>query len=170
VVLALRASWTSSIAQDKSLTGTVVDSEMVLQTLFQLLKVTSLDRRSSPFPLSDMISQSLSSCFSVTETSPTRIWRLRRKLRRNTLTLVQILWNNSQDLSEKQKGLRNTLLRNLIIRKLLLMWGMKGSWLPRSCSINPGIHPRDFSMPLPTAVDTATQNSPIDVRRGLYKV
>jgi len=35
---------------------------------------------------------------------------------------------------------------------------------------NPGIKSSDFLMPLPTVVDAAIQSSPIDVRRGLYKV
>ena len=35
---------------------------------------------------------------------------------------------------------------------------------------NPGIHSSDFLMPLPTAVDTATESLPIDVWGGLYKV
>jgi hypothetical protein len=35
---------------------------------------------------------------------------------------------------------------------------------------NPEIHSSDFLTPLPNVVDTVIQSSPIDVRRGLYKV
>lgn len=35
---------------------------------------------------------------------------------------------------------------------------------------NPEIYSSDFLTPLPNVVDTVIQTSPIDVRRGLYKV
>ena len=35
---------------------------------------------------------------------------------------------------------------------------------------NPEIYSSDFLTPLPEVVDTVIQTSPIDVRRGLYKV
>lgn len=35
---------------------------------------------------------------------------------------------------------------------------------------NPEIYSSDFLTPLPTVVDQVIQSSPIDVRRGLYKV
>lgn len=35
---------------------------------------------------------------------------------------------------------------------------------------NPEIYSSDFLTPLPNVVDTVIQSSPIDVRRGLYKV
>lgn len=54
-------------------------------------------------------------------------------------------------------------------RNIRWMWGMSGS-SPPGFSSTLRTYYSDFLTPLPEIVDDVIQQSPIDVRRGLYKV
>lgn len=65
----------------------------------------------------------------------------------------------------------------MVIRPYISRWSQKYGvdvgyerFLAPEIFFNPEIYSSDFLTPLPEIVDDVIQQSPIDVRRGLYKV
>jgi len=144
----------------------------VLHRLFRLLRVMSSDHRSSPFLLPGVISESLfsrSSFFDRAELycNPETAEKIKEEFCYVCPDIVKEF--TRFDKKEPESFQKYFIEQHPGGRKVTVDVGYE-RFLAPEILFNPGIYSSDFLTPLPTVVDTVIQSSPIDVRRGLYKV
>jgi actin-related protein 3 len=178
-VLALAASWTSSKVQDRSLTGTVIDSgdgvtHVIPVVLSQPLKliykaegyVIGSAIKHVPLAGRDItyFVQSLLRDRNEPSSSLRTAERIKEEFSYVCPDIVKEFSRYDADPSRFQK-----LEVEEGRRKVTVDVGYE-RFLAPEIFFNPEIASSDFLTPLPEIVDNVIQVSPIDVRRGLYKV
>ncbi|OBZ72420.1 Actin-related protein 3, partial [Grifola frondosa] len=158
-VLALAASWSSNRVVDRTLTGTVIDSATASPTLSPARRATSSAAPSRTFP-------------SLAATSPnSRELKVAGKVKENFSYVCQDIVKEFRKYDQEPYKYFERYEGEYAVtgRKYSVDVGYE-RFLAPEIFFNPEIYSSDFLTPIPEIVDSVIQQSPIDVRRGLYKV
>ncbi|KAL9044380.1 MAG: hypothetical protein Q9214_002478 [Letrouitia sp. 1 TL-2023] len=167
-VLALAASWTSSKVSDRSLTGIVIDSGDGVTHVIPVAEgyVIGSSIKSIPIAGRDItyFVQSLLRDRGEPESSLKTAERIKEEYCYVCPDMVKEFARFDR---EPERFLKHTVTQPNG-RELSVDVGYE-RFLAPEIFFNPEIYSSDFLTPLPTVVDGVIQQSPIDVRRGLYK-
>lgn len=167
-VLALAASWTSSKVQDRSLTGTVIDSGEGVTHVIPVAEgyVIGSSIKSVPIAGRDItyFVQSLLRDRGEPDSSLKTAERIKEQFCYVSPDIVKEFARYDR---EPDKFAKFPI--NYPNGKSVEVDVGYERFLAPEIFFNPEIYSSDFLTPLPTIVDTVIQQSPIDVRRGLYK-
>ncbi|CAN9182129.1 unnamed protein product [Alternaria alternata] len=168
-VLALAASWTSSKVQDRSLTGTVIDSGAGVTHVIPVAEgyVIGSSIKSVPIAGRDITNfvQSLLRERGEPDSSLQTAERIKEAYCYVCPDIVKEFARFDRESDDRFK--KHTV--NYPNGKTTTVDVGYERFLAPEIFFNPEIYSSDFLTPLPTIVDTVIQSSPIDVRRGLYK-
>ncbi|CAI9633592.1 actin-related protein 3 [Alternaria burnsii] len=168
-VLALAASWTSSKVQDRSLTGTVIDSGAGVTHVIPVAEgyVIGSSIKSVPIAGRDITNfvQSLLRERGESDSSLQTAERIKEEYCYVCPDIVKEFARFDRESDDRFK--KHTV--NYPNGKTTTVDVGYERFLAPEIFFNPEIYSSDFLTPLPTIVDTVIQSSPIDVRRGLYK-
>ena len=167
-VLALAASWTSSKVQDRSLTGTVIDSGDGVTHVIPVAEgyVIGSSIKSIPIAGRDItyFVQSLLRDRGERDSSLKTAQEIKEEYCYVCPDIVKEFGRFDRD--------RSRFMRHVVThpggRQVMVDVGYE-RFLAPEIFFNPEIYSSDFLTPLPVVVDGVIQSSPIDVRRGLYK-
>lgn len=167
-VLALAASWTSSKVQDRSLTGTVIDSGDGVTHVIPVAEgyVIGSSIKSIPIAGRDItyFVQSLLRDRGEPDSSLKTAQEIKEEYCYVCPDIVKEFGRYDRDRSRFAKHV----VSHPGGRQVSVDVGYE-RFLAPEIFFNPEIYSSDFLTPLPTVVDGVIQQSPIDVRRGLYK-
>lgn len=167
-VLALAASWTSSKVQDRSLTGTVIDSGDGVTHVIPVAEgyVIGSSIKSIPIAGRDItyFVQSLLRDRGEPDSSLKTAQEIKEE---HCYVCPDIVKEFSRFDRDPTRFAQHPVLQPGG-RKVTVDVGYE-RFLAPEIFFNPEIYSSDFLTPLPTVVDGVIQSSPIDVRRGLYK-
>ena len=167
-VLALAASWTSSKVQDRSLTGTVIDSGEGVTHVIPVAEgyVIGSSIKSVPIAGRDItyFVQSLLRDRGEPDSSLKTAERIKEEFCYVCPDIVKEFARYDREPDKFAKYPINYPNG----RSVSVDVGYE-RFLAPEIFFNPEIYSSDFLTPLPNIVDTVIQQSPIDVRRGLYK-
>jgi len=168
-VLALAASWTSSKVQDRSLTGTVIDSGAGVTHVIPVAEgyVIGSSIKSVPIAGRDITNfvQSLLRERGEPDSSLQTAERIKEEYCYVCPDIVKEFARFDRESDDRFK--KHTV--NYPNGKTTTVDVGYERFLAPEIFFNPEIYSSDFLTPLPTIVDTVFQSSPIDGRRGLYK-
>ncbi|KAL5116742.1 Arp2/3 complex subunit, actin nucleation center [Pleosporales sp. CAS-2024a] len=168
-VLALAASWTSSKVQDRSLTGTVIDSGAGVTHVIPVAEgyVIGSSIKSVPIAGRDITQfvQSLLRERGEPDSSLQTAERIKEEYCYVCPDIVKEFARFDRESDDRFK--KHTV--NYANGKTCVVDVGYERFLAPEIFFNPEIYSSDFLTPLPTIVDNVIQTSPIDVRRGLYK-
>ncbi|KAH3906162.1 actin-related protein [Parastagonospora nodorum] len=168
-VLALAASWTSSKVQDRSLTGTVIDSGAGVTHVIPVAEgyVIGSSIKSVPIAGRDITNfvQSLLRERGEPDSSLQTAERIKEEYCYVCPDIVKEFARFDRESDDRFK--KHTV--NYPNGKTTVVDVGYERFLAPEIFFNPEIYSSDFLTPLPTIVDNVIQTSPIDVRRGLYK-
>jgi len=168
-VLALAASWTSSKVQDRSLTGTVIDSGAGVTHVIPVAEgyVIGSSIKSVPIAGRDITNfvQSLLRERGEPDSSLQTAERIKEEYCYVCPDIVKEFARFDRESDDRFK--KHTV--NYPNGKTTVVDVGYERFLAPEIFFNPEIYSSDFLTPLPTIVDNVIQSSPIDVRRGLYK-
>ncbi|TKA33745.1 Actin-related protein 3 [Salinomyces thailandicus] len=168
-VLALAASWTSSKVQDRSLTGTVIDSGEGVTHVIPVAEgyVIGSSIKSIPIAGRDItyFVQSLLRDRGEPDSSLRTAERIKEEF---CYVCPDVVKEFSRFDREPEDRFKKYDVRQPGGRSVTVDVGYE-RFLAPEIFFNPEIYSSDFLTPLPNIVDTVIQTSPIDVRRGLYK-
>lgn len=166
-VLALAASWTSSKVQDRSLTGTVIDSGDGVTHVIPVAEgyVIGSSIKHIPFAGRDITYyiQSLLRDRNEADSSLRTAERMKQEFCYVCPDMVKEFSRFDREPARFEK---------CVVEQGLKQVGIDVGYerfLAPEIFFNPEIASSDFLTPLPQVVDSVIQTSPIDVRRGLYK-
>lgn len=167
-MLALAASWTSSKVQDRSLTGTVIDSGDGVTHVIPVAEgyVIGSSIKSIPIAGRDLtyFVQSLLRDRGEPDSSLKTAQEIKEEYCYVCPDIVKEFKRFDRD--------RSRFLKHVVThpggRQVTVDVGYE-RFLAPEIFFNPEIYSSDFLTPLPQVVDNVIQSSPIDVRRGLYK-
>lgn len=167
-VLALAASWTSSKVQDRSLTGTVIDSGDGVTHVIPVAEGYVIGGAIKNIPLAGrditLFIQSLLRDRGEADTSLQTAEKIKQQFCYVCPDIVKEFKKFDQYPQEK--------LAQYIVeyndRKKVVDVGYE-RFLAPEIFFNPEICSSDYLTPLPTVVDQVVQSTPIDVRKKLYK-
>lgn len=167
-VLALAASWTSSKVSDRSLTGTVIDSGDGVTHVIPVAEgyVIGSSIKSIPVAGRDItyFVQSLLRDRGEPDSSLKTAQEIKEEYCYVCPDIVKEFARYDRD--------RSRFAKHVVTqpggRQVTVDVGYE-RFLAPEIFFNPEIYTSDFLTPLPTVVDGVIQQSPIDVRRGLYK-
>jgi actin-related protein 3 len=167
-VLALAASWTSSKVSDRSLTGTVIDSGDGVTHVIPVAEgyVIGSSIKSIPVAGRDItyFVQSLLRDRGEPDSSLKTAQEIKEEYCYVSPDIVKEFARYDRD--------RSRFAKHVVTqpggRQVTVDVGYE-RFLAPEIFFNPEIYTSDFLTPLPTVVDGVIQQSPIDVRRGLYK-
>lgn len=167
-VLALAASWTSSKVQDRSLTGTVIDSGDGVTHVIPVAEgyVIGSSIKSIPIAGRDItyFVQSLLRDRGEPDSSLKTAQEIKEE---HCYVCPDIVKEFSRFDRDPTRFAQHPVLQPGG-RKVTVDVGYE-RFLAPEIFFNPEIYSSDFLTPLPVVVDGVIQSSPIDVRRGLYK-
>ncbi|KAJ7284829.1 actin-related protein Arp3 [Mycena rebaudengoi] len=170
-VLALAASWSSNRVTDRTLTGTVIDSGDGVTHVIPCAEGYVIGSAIKHIPIAGRdISQFVLNL--MRERGEMATVPPEDQLRNYSYVCQDIVKEfRKYDAEpykhfERYEGEHSVTGRH--IRNTASMWATSASWRLKSSS-TPEIYSSDFLTPLPEIVDDAIRQSPIDVRRGLYK-
>jgi actin-related protein 3 len=168
-VLALAASWTSSKVQDRSLTGTVIDSGEGVTHVIPVAEgyVIGSSIKSIPIAGRDItyFVQSLLRDRGEPDSSLKTAERIKEEF---CYVCPDIVKEFSRFDREPADRFRKHTVSYPNGKTVEVDVGYE-RFLAPEIFFNPEIYSSDFLTPLPNIVDSVIQTSPIDVRRGLYK-
>jgi len=170
-VLALAASWTSSKAQDGSLTGTVVDSGHSATQVIPVAEgyVIGSSIKSIPVAGRHITSFVQSLLHGRREPSSSKETAQRIKEEEFCYVCQDIVKEFTRFDREPEMFQKYVAEQEPGGPQVTVDVGYE-RFLAPEILFHPEICSSDFLTPLPTVVDTVIQSSPIDIRRGLYKV
>lgn len=167
-VLALAASWTSSKVQDRSLTGTVIDSGDGVTHVIPVAEgyVVGSSIKSIPIAGRDItyFVQSLLRDRNEPDSSLKTAESIKEEFCYVCPDIVKEFTRFDKDPERFQKYV----VDQGAGKKVTVDVGYE-RFLAPEIFFNPEIYSSDFLTPLPVVVDNVIQSAPIDVRRGLYK-
>lgn len=168
-VLALAASWTSSKVTDRSLTGTVIDSGEGVTHVIPVAEgyVIGSSIKSIPIAGRDItyFVQSMLRDRGEPDSSLKTAERVKEEFCYVCPDIVKEFTRFDTEPADRFKKHTVTYPNG---KSVSVDVGYE-RFLAPEIFFNPEIYSSDFLTPLPTIVDTVIQQSPIDVRRGLYK-
>jgi actin-related protein 3 len=168
-VLALAASWTSSKVQDRSLTGTVIDSGEGVTHVIPVAEgyVIGSSIKSIPIAGRDItyFVQSLLRDRGEPDSSLKTAERIKEEFCYVCPDIVKEFARFDREPDDRFKKYEVKYPNG---KTTSVDVGYE-RFLAPEIFFNPEIWSSDFLTPLPNIVDTVIQTSPIDVRRGLYK-
>lgn len=167
-VLALAASWTSSKVTDRSLTGTVIDSGDGVTHVIPVAEgyVIGSSIKSIPIAGRDItyFVQSLLRDRGEADSSLKTAQEIKEE---HCYVCPDIVKEFAKYDRDRTKFLKHAVTQPNG-RQVSVDVGYE-RFLAPEIFFNPEIYSSDFLTPLPNVVDNVIQQSPIDVRRGLYK-
>lgn len=168
-VLALAASWTSSKVQDRSLTGTVIDSGAGVTHVIPVAEgyVIGSSIKSVPIAGRD-ITNFVQSLLRERGESDSSLQTAERIKEEYCYVCPDIVKEFARFDRESDDRFKKHIVNYPNGKTTTVDVGYE-RFLAPEIFFNPEIYSSDFLTPLPTIVDNVIQSSPIDVRRGLYK-
>lgn len=168
-VLALAASWTSSKVQDRSLTGTVIDSGAGVTHVIPVAEgyVIGSSIKSVPIAGRD-ITNFVQSLLRERGESDSSLQTAERIKEEYCYVCPDIVKEFARFDRESDDRFKKHVVNYPNGKTTTVDVGYE-RFLAPEIFFNPEIYSSDFLTPLPTIVDNVIQSSPIDVRRGLYK-
>ncbi|KAL7005441.1 Arp2/3 complex subunit, actin nucleation center [Cystobasidiomycetes sp. EMM_F5] len=174
-VLALASTWLSSRVEDRSLTGTVIDSGDGVTHVIPVAEGYVIGSSIKHIPIAgrditQFIQQLLRDRGENTIIPPEDQLRVAQEIKEQFgYTCSDIVKEFSKYDSDPGRWLRKYEgVHSVTGRKYTVDVGYE-RFLASEIFFNPEIHSSDFLTPLPEVVDQTIQTSPIDVRRGLYR-
>jgi actin-related protein 3 len=174
-VLALAASWTSTRVSDRTLTGTVIDSGDGVTHVIPCAEGYVIGSAIKHIPIAGRdISQFVLNLMrergEMSAVPPEDQLRVASKVKENYSYVCQDIVREFRKYDEEPYKYfeRYEGEHSVTGRKYSIDVGYE-RFLAPEIFFNPEIYSSDFLTPLPEIVDDVIQQSPIDVRRGLYK-
>ncbi|AOA62607.1 Actin-related protein 3 [Komagataella phaffii CBS 7435] len=168
-VLALAASWTSSKVQDRSLTGTVIDSGDGVTHVIPVAEGYVIGSAIKNIPLAGrditIFIQTLLRDRGEPDTSLRTAEQIKQQFCYTSSDIVKEFNRFDSNPEKFAQYMVETVNKS---RTLTVDVGYE-RFLAPEIFFNPEIASSDFLTPLPTIVDQVIQASPIDVRKNLYK-
>ena len=168
-VLALVASWASSQIQGRSLTGTVVDSGDGVTNIIPVAEGYVIASSIQSIPIAGRDITEFIQSLLRDRNEPDCDLKTAEQIKEKFCYVCPDIVKEFARFDRETERFQKYVVEQPNGQKVTVDVGYERFLAPEML-FNPGIHSSDFLMPLPTAVDTAIQSSPIDVRRGLYKV
>ncbi|KAK9466477.1 actin family [Lipomyces arxii] len=167
-VLALAASWTSSKVQDRSLTGTVIDSGDGVTHVIPVAEGYVIGSAIKNIPIAGRdITYFVQSLLRDRGEADTSL-RTAEKIKEEFCYVCPDIVKEFNRFDREPERFQKYIVDQGLGRKINVDVGFE-RFLAPEIFFNPEIASSDFLTPLPEVVDTVIQSSPIDVRRGLYK-
>lgn len=174
-VLALASTWLSSKVEDRSLTGTVVDSGDGVTHVIPVAEGYVIGSSIKHIPvagrdITQFVQQLLRDRGENTIIPPEDQLRVSQEIKESFgYTCSDIVKEFQKYDDEPEKWIKKYQgIHSVTGRKYTVDVGYE-RFLAPEIFFNPEIASSDFLTPLPQVVDQVIQSSPIDVRRGLYK-
>ena len=168
-VLALAASWTSSKVQDRSLTGTVVDSGDGVTHVIPVAEGYVIGSSIKSIPIAGRDITYFVQSLLRDRNEPDSSLKTAEQIKEEFCYVCPDIVKEFTRFDREPERFQKYVVEQLGGRKVTVDVGYE-RFLAPEIFFNPEIYSSDFLTPLPTVVDTVIQSSPIDVRRGLYKV
>lgn len=167
-VLALAASWTSSKVQDRSLTGTVIDSGDGVTHVIPVAEGYVIASAIKNIPIAGRdITYFVQSLLRDRNEKDSSL-RTAEKIKEEYCYVCPDIVKEFNRFDREPERFQKYLVDQGLGRKVSVDVGYE-RFLAPEIFFNPEIASSDFLTPLPEVVDTVIQATPIDVRRGLYK-
>ncbi|KAK9324030.1 actin family [Lipomyces orientalis] len=167
-VLALAASWTSSKVQDRSLTGTVIDSGDGVTHVIPVAEGYVIASAIKNIPIAGRDITYFVQSLLRDRNEPDSSLRTAEKIKEEFCYVCPDIVKEFNRFDREPERLQKYLVDQGLDKKVSVDVGYE-RFLAPEIFFNPEIASSDFLTPLPEVVDTVIQTSPIDVRRGLYK-
>ncbi|KAK9385847.1 actin family [Lipomyces mesembrius] len=167
-VLALAASWTSSKVQDRSLTGTVIDSGDGVTHVIPVAEGYVIASAIKNIPIAGRDITYFVQSLLRDRNEPDSSLRTAEKIKEEFCYVCPDIVKEFNRFDREPERFQKYLVDQGLGRKVSVDVGYE-RFLAPEIFFNPEIASSDFLTPLPEVVDTVIQTSPIDVRRGLYK-
>lgn len=167
-VLALAASWTSAKVADRSLTGIVVDSGDGVTHVIPVAEGYVIGSSIKSIPIAGRdITYFVQSLLRDRGEADSSLKTAERVKEEHCYVCPDMVKEFARFDREPERFLKHT-VTSPNGRSVTVDVGYE-RFLAPEIFFNPEIYSSDFLTPLPTVVDGVIQQSPIDVRRGLYK-
>ena len=168
-VLALVASLASSQVQDGSLTGTVVDSGDGVTNVIPVAEGYIMGSSIQSIPIAGRDITEFVQSLLRDRNEPDCDFKTAEQIKEKSCYVCPDIVKEFTRFDRETARFQKYVVEQPKGQKFTVDVGYE-RFLAPEILFNPGIHSDDSLIPLPTAVDTVIQRSPIDVRRGLYKV
>lgn len=167
-VLALAASWISSKSKDRSLTGTVIDSGDGVTHVIPVAEGYVIGSAIKNIPIAGRDITSFVQTMLRDRNEPDSSLSTAQKVKENYSYVCQDIVQEFNKYDQDPEKFRKYQVDYPNRPSVNVDVGYE-QFLAPEIFFNPEIASSDFLIPLPEVVDTVIQQSPIDVRRGLYK-
>lgn len=167
-VLALAASWTSSKVQDRSLTGTVIDSGEGVTHVIPVAEGYVIGSSIKSIPIAGRDITYFVQSLLRDRGEPDSSLKTAEKIKEEFCYVSPDIVKEFARYDREPDRFSKYTVNHPNGRQSIVDVGYE-RFLAPEIFFNPEIYSSDFLTPLPNIVDTVIQTSPIDVRRGLYK-
>lgn len=167
-VLALAASWTSSKVQDRSLTGTVIDSGDGVTHVIPVAEGYVIGSSIKSIPIAGRDITYFVQSLLRDRGEPDSSLKTAQEIKEEYCYVCPDIVKEFSRFDRDPTRFAQHPVTQPGGRKVTVDVGYE-RFLAPEIFFNPEIYSSDFLTPLPTVVDGVIQSSPIDVRRGLYK-
>lgn len=167
-VLALAASWTSSKVQDRSLTGTVIDSGDGVTHVIPVAEGYVIGSSIKSIPIAGRDITYFVQSLLRDRGEPDSSLKTAQEIKEEYCYVCPDIVKEFSRFDRDPTRFAQHPVSQPGGRKVTVDVGYE-RFLAPEIFFNPEIYSSDFLTPLPTVVDGVIQSSPIDVRRGLYK-
>ncbi|ODQ67452.1 Actin/actin-like protein [Nadsonia fulvescens var. elongata DSM 6958] len=167
-VLALAASWTSSKAVDKTLTGTVIDSGDGVTHIIPVAEGYVIGSAIKNIPIAGRDITYFIQNILRDRNEPDSSLRTAEMIKEQFCYVSPDIVKEFNRFDREPERFQKYLVDQGFGRRVSVDVGYE-RFLAPEIFFNPEIASSDFLTPLPEVVDTVVQACPIDVRRGLYK-
>lgn len=167
-VLALAASWISSKSKDRSLTGTVIDSGDGVTHVIPVAEGYVIGSAIKNIPIAGRDITSFVQTLLRDRNEPDSSLLTAQRVKENYSYVCQDIVQEFNKYDKDPEKFRKYVVDYPNKPSVTVDVGYE-QFLAPEIFFNPELVSSDFLTPLPEVVDTVIQQSPIDVRRGLYK-
>lgn len=167
-VLALAASWTSSKVQDRSLTGTVIDSGDGVTHVIPVAEGYVIGSSIKSIPIAGRDITYFVQSLLRDRGEPDSSLKTAQEIKEEYCYVCPDIVKEFNKYDRDRTRFAKHVVSHPNGRQVSVDVGYE-RFLAPEIFFNPEIYSSDFLTPLPTVVDNVIQQSPIDVRRGLYK-
>ncbi|KAG4301018.1 hypothetical protein PCANB_002642 [Pneumocystis canis] len=167
-VLALAASWTSSKVQNRSLTGTVINSGDGVTHITPVADGYVIGSALKHIPIAGRDITYFIQSLLRDRNEPDTSLKTAEKIKEEYSYVCQDMIKEFNRYDREPDRFQKYILESTSDKKVIVDIGYE-RFLGPEIFFHPEIASSDFLTPLPEVVDSVIQASPIDVRRGLYK-
>ena len=167
-VLALAASWTSSKVQDRSLTGTVIDSGDGVTHVIPVAEGYVIGSSIKSIPIAGRDITYFVQSLLRDRGEPDSSLKTAQEIKEEYCYVCPDIVKEFSKYDRDRTRFAKHVVSHPNGRQVSVDVGYE-RFLAPEIFFNPEIYSSDFLTPLPVVVDGVIQQSPIDVRRGLYK-